>query len=75
MRTVPIPQWVKRLVDEWLALDDSLPEAHNSLAVIYLFYYRDWARAEEESRRSIQLNPNFAEGHHALSYILFAQNR
>ncbi len=58
-----------------LALDDSLPEAHNALAAIYLFNKWDWKKAEAESLRSIDLDPNFAEGHHLHSYTLWVQNR
>lgn len=58
-----------------LELDDSLPEAHHSLAAFYLFSAWDWQRAEAESRQAIQLNSNVAEFHHLYSYILFAQNR
>ncbi len=58
-----------------VALDDSLPEAHNSLAAIYLFYRWDWERAERESARTVELNPNFAEGHHLRGYVLQTLNR
>lgn len=58
-----------------LALDDSLPEAHNALAAIYLFNKWDWKKAEAESLRSIDLDPNFAEGHHLHSFTLWVQNR
>jgi TolB-like protein/DNA-binding winged helix-turn-helix (wHTH) protein len=58
-----------------LALDDLSPEAHNTLAAIYLFHYWDWIKAEAESRRAVALNPNFAEAHHILANILFVQNR
>jgi TolB-like protein/DNA-binding winged helix-turn-helix (wHTH) protein/Flp pilus assembly protein TadD len=56
-------------------LDPSLPEAHNSLAAWYLFYAWDPARAEVEARRAVALDPQYAEGHHVLSYILEAQQR
>lgn len=56
-------------------LDDSLPAAHHSLAAWYLFYAWDLPRADAESRRSIDLDPNIAEQHHLRSYILFAMNR
>jgi TolB-like protein/DNA-binding winged helix-turn-helix (wHTH) protein len=56
-------------------LDPSLPEAHNSLSAWYLFYAWDPARAEVEARRALALDPNYAEGHHVLSYILEAQQR
>ena len=58
-----------------LALDNSLAEAHNALAAIYLFHDWDWPRAEVEARRAVALNPNFALGFSTLSLILFAQNR
>src|SRR5207253_8179042 len=47
-----------------VALDDSLAEAHLSLAATYLFFRWDWAAAERESARTLELNPNFAQGHH-----------
>lgn len=58
-----------------LALDDSLAEAHNATAAIYLF--RDWdlKKSEVEARRAIALDPNFAGAFYTLSLVLFAQNR
>ncbi len=47
-----------------LALDDSLAEAHTSLAFVKLYSDRDWVGAESEFRRAIELNPNYANGHH-----------
>ncbi len=58
-----------------LELDDSLPEAHNSMAAYYLFNRWDWRKAEAESLRAIELNPNYAEARHIHSYILAAMNR
>jgi TolB-like protein/DNA-binding winged helix-turn-helix (wHTH) protein/Tfp pilus assembly protein PilF len=54
----------KEAVTKALALDDSLAEAHTSLAFVSLYYDRDWAKAEREFRRAIDLNPNYANGHH-----------
>jgi len=56
-------------------LDDSLPEAHNSLAGWYLFWAWDWSHAEAEAKRCISLTPNYAEGFHIYSYILTVLNR
>lgn len=56
-------------------LDDSLPEAHNSLAGWYLFWAWDWKHAEDESKRCISLTPNYAEGFHLYSYVLTVLNR
>jgi len=58
-----------------LELDDSVAEAHNSMAALYLFHAWDWNRAEAEAQRAIELNPNLAAAHHLRSYILFALNR
>jgi TolB-like protein/DNA-binding winged helix-turn-helix (wHTH) protein len=56
-------------------LDDSLPEAHNSLAGWYFFFVWDLPHADAESKRTVDLDPKFAEGHHLRSYILEAMNR
>jgi TolB-like protein/DNA-binding winged helix-turn-helix (wHTH) protein len=56
-------------------LDDSLPEAHNSLAAWYLFWAWDWNHAEAEGKRCIALTPNYAEGFHVYSYIMTVLNR
>lgn len=50
-------------VDRALQLDDSLCEAHTSLASIYQRLWR-WAEAEEEFKRAISLNPNYPTAHH-----------
>lgn len=44
-------------------LDDLLPEAHISLALVRESYDWDWAGAESEFRRAIQLDANSASGH------------
>jgi len=58
-----------------VVLDDSLAEAHNTMAAYYFFYLWDWAHAEQESARALELNPGFAEGHHVRAYVLQALNR
>ncbi len=58
-----------------LALDDSLPEAHDSMAALYLFNKWDWRQAEAESLRAIELNPNFAEAHFTYAYTLTVLGR
>jgi TolB-like protein/DNA-binding winged helix-turn-helix (wHTH) protein/Flp pilus assembly protein TadD len=54
----------KTAITKALSLDDSLAEAHTSLAFVNLYYDRDWTGAEQEFRRAIDLNPNYANGHH-----------
>jgi TolB-like protein/Tfp pilus assembly protein PilF len=41
-----------------VALDDSLAEAHASLARVKLYYDWDWAAADRASEKGLRLNPN-----------------
>jgi TolB-like protein/Flp pilus assembly protein TadD len=50
-------------VDRALQIDDSLAEAHASLALAYQFDWQ-WTQAEQEYRRAISLNPNYPTAHH-----------
>jgi adenylate cyclase len=54
----------KAAAKEAIALDEYLAEAHGSLAVTYKDYEWDWAGAEREYRRALELNPSYALGHH-----------
>ena len=45
------------------------------MAAAYLIYRWDLQRAERESARVLEVNPNFAEGHHLRGYVLQALNR
>ncbi len=47
-----------------LELDDGDPEAHTALAEVTEMYDHDWAGAEREFKRAIELNPGFANAHH-----------
>ncbi len=58
-----------------LQLDDSLAEAHSSLAFINWEYDFDWGEGERESRRAIGLNPNYAEAHHQYGFLLAFRGR
>jgi TolB-like protein/DNA-binding winged helix-turn-helix (wHTH) protein/Tfp pilus assembly protein PilF len=46
-----------------LALDDSLPEAHLAIAEIRLYQNWDFAGAESEFKRTLDLNPNYSTAH------------
>jgi serine/threonine protein kinase/Flp pilus assembly protein TadD len=46
-----------------LEIDDTLGEAHTSLAFINAFFDWDWSAAEAEFKRAIELNPNYATVH------------
>jgi TolB-like protein/DNA-binding winged helix-turn-helix (wHTH) protein/Flp pilus assembly protein TadD len=53
-----------------LELDETLGEAHSTLGYLSWQYAWDWQRAEAELRRSIDLNPNYLEGHEGLAWYL-----
>ena len=65
----------KAAAEKALQLDDSLAEAHASLAYINWQYEFDWEGAESEYRRAIGLNPNYAEAHHQYGGLLVFQGR
>ena len=46
-----------------LELDDSLAEAHMSMAGVLEYEHWDWSGAEREYRRAIQLAPNYASAY------------
>jgi TolB-like protein/DNA-binding winged helix-turn-helix (wHTH) protein/Flp pilus assembly protein TadD len=46
-----------------LQIDETLAEAHSALAMSLCFYDWDWAGAENEFRRALTLNPNYAIAH------------
>ena len=46
-----------------ISLDDSLAEAHTSLAFVLHRHMQRWTEADTEFRRAIELNPNYARAH------------
>jgi len=58
-----IPQ-AREAAQQALQRDESLAEAHASLALIAQDYDWDWPTAEREFQRAIQLDPNYATAHH-----------
>jgi tetratricopeptide (TPR) repeat protein len=64
------PGTARELVQKALDLDSELAEAHNSLAEMLYRFNRDWAGAEREFRRALELNPNYAPAHHWYSMYL-----
>ena len=47
-----------------LELDSTLAEAHVSLGHVKCYYDREWAAAEREYQKAIELNPNYSVAHH-----------
>jgi TolB-like protein/Tfp pilus assembly protein PilF len=58
-----------------LALDDSLGEAHTSLAMLHFWYDWDWATAETEFKRAISVNRSYPTAHHWYAIYLSAMGR
>ena len=56
-------------------LDDNLAEAHASLAYIRAYFEWDWAAAEREFRKALDLRPNFADAHFSYGRYLAASGR
>lgn len=60
----------KAAVLKAVELDETLAEAYTSLADIRTFYDWDWAGAEQNFKRAIELNANYANAHHGYALYL-----
>jgi tetratricopeptide (TPR) repeat protein len=58
-----------------LQIDDSLGEVHATLAYIEMIYDWNWVKSEEDFKRSIEINPNYAQAHHWYALHLAAMGR
>jgi serine/threonine protein kinase/tetratricopeptide (TPR) repeat protein len=58
-----------------LELDNSLAEAHTTLADTYLYYEWDFTKADQEFRRAIAANPNYPTAHQWYSECLYSMGR
>ena len=60
-----------------LELDPDLAEAHNALACAALVWERDYALAEQEWKRAIELNPNYVQAQcwYGLFFLLWVAGR
>ena len=61
--------------NEALELDDTLGEPHAALAQIRFVNDWDWAGAEAQFKRAIELNPNDANALHMYSHYLLSMGR
>jgi tetratricopeptide (TPR) repeat protein len=69
------PPWeaspaLRAATEKALLLDPGLAEAHLSLALALGFQERRWADAETEFHRALELDPNYATGHHWYAFFL-----
>src|SRR5215217_6939758 len=58
-----------------IALDETLAEAHTSLGWVTFIYDWDWAAAERQFRRAVELNPRYSTAHQWYSWFLAAMGR
>lgn len=65
-----VPQ-AKAAAMKALKLDETLAEAHTSLAAILLFEW-NWSEAGREFKRAVELGPNYATAHHWYAYYFAA---
>jgi TolB-like protein/Tfp pilus assembly protein PilF len=55
-----------------VSIDANLAEAHSSLGLVRVYYDHDWAEAEREFRRALELDPNLVSAHQRYgSYLTF----
>ena len=75
-RAIPVAEAytrAKQYARKALALDETLPSAHASLAWALFIYDWDWDGAEREFRRAIELNPRYASAHQWFAFLLAAR--
>jgi TolB-like protein/Tfp pilus assembly protein PilF/tRNA A-37 threonylcarbamoyl transferase component Bud32 len=56
-------------------LDSTSAEAYSALGFATVCHDFDWAVAEGQHRRSIEINPNYATGHHWYAFHLIMEGR
>lgn len=56
-------------------LDSSSAEAYSALGFATVCHDFDWAVAEGQHRRAIEINPNYATGHHWYAFHLMMEGR
>ena len=65
----------KAAIERALALNESLGEAHSSLAQVKLFYEFDWNGAQAEYRRALEMSPGSPLVHQMNGLLLASEGR
>jgi len=68
-------KWAKEYAEKALALDGTMAEAHASLGLTYANHQWDFAKAELELQRAVELNPNYAVAYHWQAAVLEFRGR
>ncbi|MDO8501462.1 MAG: protein kinase [Gemmatimonadaceae bacterium] len=66
---------MRRAATTALEQDSLLAEAHGQMALVKMLQEWDWAGAEQEFRRALELSPGHAQIHHDYAHFLLAQGR
>jgi len=66
---------VRDAAERAIALDPLLADAHSALGSVHHRFDWNWAAAEQEFRRAIEIRPGYAQGHQWLSILLAEQGR
>jgi serine/threonine-protein kinase len=77
-RSIPVAESyarAKEYAGKALALDESVPSAHASLAWSLFIYDWNWDEAEREFRRAIELNPRYASAHQWFGFLLSSRGQ
>jgi len=77
-RAIPVADAYRRAKEyaaKAIELDESLPSAHASLAWALFIYDWDWAAAEREFRRAIELNPRYPSAHQWFAFLLASRGQ
>jgi serine/threonine-protein kinase len=65
----------KAAAEKALQIDETLGEAHASFGFIYLLYDWNFAAAEREFKKAIELNPNYPNAHDGYGFYLKATGK
>ncbi|MDQ3256703.1 MAG: winged helix-turn-helix domain-containing protein, partial [Acidobacteriota bacterium] len=58
-----------------LEIDESLADVHATLGIVKMWFDWDWAGAERECQRAVDLNPNSGDAHRACALLMFYTGR
>ncbi len=65
----------KQLVSKAIELDDTIPEVHYAKGMVEFYVDGDWAKAEKEHKRALELNPNYLDAHLLYALLLVSTGR